>query len=97
MQRGTKSELQMLREFAWLHMPNRLCMFCKRPLIYRPLGMTFGHRRHPPIDVKYTVHHEDHNRENNLDGNLKDSHQRCHQQYHANLRRTNDPPDTPDC
>lgn len=106
MQRATKAELQMLRELGWLILPRLECFFCHSPIMGGPQGaMTFGHRRHPAIETKFTVHHEDKDRENNqivglehimimglhqLKGNLKISHKRCHQQFHANERRTND-------
>ena len=102
MQRGTKAELQMLREAAWLIFPNLTCRFCNRSLFHRPNDMTFGHRRHQPVTMKLTVHHEDHNRENNNPGiipnggNLRLVHSSCHRQYHANLRRTNEPADPSD-
>ncbi len=96
MQRGTKSELQMLREFTWLCLSRFDCYFCHQPMLTRPFDMTFGHRRHPPIPVEFTVHHDDRNRANNQDINLKVCHPNCHRRYHANLRRTNDPVDPPD-
>ncbi len=79
------AELQMLREFAWLHMPQINCCFCGEPLLPWPdnNSMTFGHRRHSKIHVKYTVHHENRNREDNLRSNLKDSHSKCHDKHHA--------------
>jgi hypothetical protein len=82
----TKAELQMLREFFWLQAPHTDCYFCKEPLITPVADMTFGHRRHPPIDVKISVHHIDHNRENNSLGNLAPAHRRCHEAYHAKER-----------
>ena|ERR1700675_2909826 len=96
MQRGTKSELQMLREFWWLRAPNMCCFFCHEALDYNRGEMTFGHRRHPPVEAKFTVHHENHNRENNLFDNLKVCHTQCHRRYHANLRRTHEPDDVVD-
>jgi hypothetical protein len=97
MQRGTKAELQMLRELAWLIFPAIACPFCHKPLLVRHLDMTYGHRRHPPVTTKLTVHHRDHNRENNNPGlivgggNLAPCHRQCHINYHANLRRKDDP------
>jgi hypothetical protein len=89
MQRQTKAELQMLREFGWLLLPRIPCHFCRQPLITR-IPMTFGHRRHPPVTANLTVHHDDRNRENNETDNLKPCHAVCHRQYHANLRRTHE-------
>ena len=79
------AELQMLREFFWLHAPRTLCCFCSKPLIERPQRMTFGHRRHTKVRARYTVHHKDENRENNVDDNLKDSHSSCHRAFHKQL------------
>lgn len=86
MLRATKSELQMLREIGWLLLPTLPCYFCHKALVNR-IQMTFGHRRHPPITVKLTVHHEDRDRDNNSDVNLHLCHSKCHRDYHANLRR----------
>jgi hypothetical protein len=97
MQRGTKSELQMLREVGWLILSQNTCFFCHRKLLERPPSMTFGHRRHPPIEARITVHHDDKNRENNTDANLKFSHKLCHVAFHANERRmSDDEPDSSD-
>ena len=94
MQRGTKAELQMLREFYWLCLPTFDCYFCHQPMLMRPPNMTFGHRRHPPATVELTVHHDNRNREDNrFPENLKVAHPLCHRRYHANLRRTHDPAD----
>lgn len=87
MQARIKAELQMLREFFWLHAPQIPCEFCGEPLVLLPEGMTFGHRRHPPIEVSITVHHNDRNRENNTRENLKDSHSLCHKLFHAKERQ----------
>lgn len=72
LQRGTKSELQMLRELAWWVLPRLECYFCHRPILDGPqTAMTFGHRRHPPlVDTKFTMHHADKDRENNTVGRL---------------------------
>jgi hypothetical protein len=86
-QKATKSERQMLREIAWLWLPQKACALCHKPLLVRPEGMTFGHRRHSPIPVKFTVHHYDHNRENNHDANLFVVHSTCHRTYHAEVNR----------
>jgi len=93
MQKATKSELQMLREMVWHFGEITLCEFCHRPLLHIPPGMTFGHRRHPPIDTKLTIHHRDRNRDNNQASNRVPAHRSCHIQYHANLRRTSSEPD----
>lgn len=86
MQRSTKSELQMLREVSWLLCPRLMCEFCHRPLLVRPQGMTFGHRRHPSVSIKLSTHHRDRNRENNFDENLGLVHRKCHEAYHASQR-----------
>jgi hypothetical protein len=112
MQRGTKSELQMLRELAWWVLPYLECEFCHEPILRGPQGgMSFGHRRHPPLDdTRFTIHHRDRDRDNNtrlglvtlpaigaaqMNGNVVIAHKRCHTAYHANERRTNEP-DEPD-
>jgi len=92
MQKQTKAELQMLREMAYLLLPDIACFFCKKPLIERPPDITFGHRRHPPVKVKLTAHHRNHNREDNYRYNVQPCHQVCHQLYHANDRRKLDAP-----
>lgn len=97
MRPATKAEFQMLREVAWFFLPMTPCFFCHKPLINEPPeGSTFGHRRHPSIEGKITFHHKDRNRNNNKRENLAPAHSDCHRQYHANLRRLNDPDDTPD-
>src|SRR5882724_5086121 len=96
MQRATKAELQMLRELVWFWGTRDTCEFCKKPLIKTPYDLTFGHRRHPPIVAKLTIHHRNRNREDNSIYNTTSCHQACHRNYHANLRRTSDPPDSPD-
>lgn len=87
MHRTTKSELQMLREVGWLLLPQLACCFCGRPLSYRPLDMTFGHRRHGPVLVKLSVHHKDHVREHNSNDNLALAHKVCHIKYHARVNK----------
>jgi hypothetical protein len=73
-------------------------MFCKRPLLARPSGMTFGHRRHPPIHTRLTAHHADHNRENNLDYNVWPVHKKCHTRYHVEVNNgTRQKQDVTDC
>ena len=107
MQRGTKAELQMLRELGWFILPHLECCFCHHPIMSGPQGaMTFGHRRHPPItETKFTIHHENRDRTDNtrsgmyanpegfhqMLGNVKIAHKRCHVAYHANHRRVNEP------
>lgn len=101
MQKGTKSELQMLREISWLILPHLKCPFCRNYLITeRPAGMTFGHRRHPPITIKLSVHHRKHDRDKNktvaiafeeIQGDVTLVHKSCHERFHANLRRTSEP------
>jgi hypothetical protein len=75
------AEKQMLREFFWLHAPDIKCRFCNEPLCAESANMTFGHRRHPKVSVKVTVHHEDEDRANNRRSNLKDAHRACHQRH----------------
>jgi alpha-beta hydrolase superfamily lysophospholipase len=82
----TKAELQMLREYFWRTAPEILCRFCLKPLAELPHGITFGHRRHPPVDVDITMHHEDRDRENNQLVNIKPSHTRCHKTFHGQER-----------
>lgn len=91
MQKGTKAELQMLREMAWAFLSQIKCCFCSLPLVQREPGMTFGHRRHPSVKVKLTVHHRDRNRENNKPDNLGACHQACHIAHHAKERRKHEP------
>jgi hypothetical protein len=79
------AELQLLREFFWVHAPRILCRFCNQPICTRTPNMTFGHRRHPKVSVKWTCHHEDENRNNNTDENLKDAHRACHRAFHKRL------------
>lgn len=85
MRKDTRSELQMLRELTWLMLTQyeATCMLCHEPLLLRPNGMTFGHRRHPKIPVRFTVHHVDHDRTNNQLSNLAIVHSGCHKKYHA--------------
>lgn len=99
MQKGTKSELQMLREVGWLVLAHLKCRFCKNHLLERPANMTFGHRRHPPITVKLSVHHIKHDRDKNkttaifaeeIQGDVTLVHKSCHERFHANLRRTSE-------
>lgn len=87
MRSDVKSELQMLREFFWLHGSQTLCCFCNLPLVGLPQNMTFGHRRHGRVPICFTAHHEDENRDNNAYTNLKDSHPWCHKQHHAEERK----------
>lgn len=87
MQKATKSERQLLREACWLLFARHICEFCGRLLNQRHPNMTFGHRRHPPLLVKLTVHHRDHDRENNADDNLALVHSVCHKHYHAEVNR----------
>lgn len=99
MRADTKAELQMLRELVWFAYgvdptsaetnaldPMLSCYFCHEFLLIRPGGMTFGHRRHPKIDVDITIHHIDENRENNNPSNLADCHSSCHKSYHNKKR-----------
>lgn len=90
MRADVKSELQMLRELVWWLLSKRevmYCYFCKGPLLIdRPISMTFGHRRHPKIDVDITLHHVDENRDNNESTNLVPCHSHCHKSYHAQKR-----------
>jgi hypothetical protein len=79
------AELQMLREFFWFHGPNTLCVFCNKPLCERPPNMSFGHRRHPKVRVRITLHHNDEDRTNNADINLSDAHSACHRAFHKTL------------
>lgn len=85
MRSSTKSELQQLREFWWLIAPRTRCHFCQKYLIEQPAGMTYGHRRHPPVDDRFTTHHVDHNRENNAPQNLLPCHPLCHRLYHVKV------------
>jgi hypothetical protein len=97
MRPATKAEFQMLREVAWFFLPVTKCFFCPKMLIDEPPeGSTFGHRRHPSIEGKITFHHKDRDRNHNERENLAPAHSDCHRRYHANLRRTDDPRDTPD-
>jgi len=92
MRPSTKAEFQLLREVAWFFLPITKCYFCPLMLINEPVqGSTFGHRRHPTIEDKITVHHLDRNRNNNKRDNLAWAHSECHRAYHANLRRTHEP------
>jgi hypothetical protein len=77
------AELQMLREFWYLHAPRTYCVFCKRPLAVQHPLMTFGHRRHPKVKAEFSVHHLDRQRSNNNFGNLADAHRGCHERHHA--------------
>jgi len=85
MRSSTKSELQMLRELAWYFLPQTRCDLCNRLIILaiRKGGLTFGHRRHPPITMKVTVHHINRNRQDNRFENLALVHTICHRRYHA--------------
>lgn len=83
------AELQMLREIVWLLLGhpsnNRLCIFCGKRLLTSS-GMTYGHRRHPKITEKLTIHHVDETRSNNAMYNLTIVHTTCHKTYHAAQR-----------
>jgi hypothetical protein len=79
------AELQMLREFAWFYLPRLTCYFCQKPLSILGLGMSFGHRRHPKVKVKITLHHIDGDRKNNSYANLTWAHSACHKRYHKQL------------
>jgi hypothetical protein len=79
------AELQMLREFFWFHAPKIHCVFCKQPLIELPPKMTFGHRRHPKVRAKFTIHHDNEDRSDNRFENLFPAHSGCHRRYHKQL------------
>ena len=89
MQKRTRSELQMLREIAWLLLPDRHCTFCGKLLLAtdNPRNKQFGNRRHGPVPVELTTHHEDYNRDNNDWENLALVHTNCHKVHHAARRK----------
>lgn len=78
------AELQMLREFAHSYLPRLLCYFCQKPLMERIVD-TFGHRRHPKVKVKVTLHHINENRSDNAWDNLVWAHSACHKRFHKQL------------
>src|SRR5882724_1105396 len=66
MSSNSKSELQMLRELAWFLLPHLECRFCHEPIMRHPQGaMTFGHRHHPPVETRFSIHHENRDRFDN--------------------------------
>jgi hypothetical protein len=80
----------MLREFFFWQVYQELpyCYFCEEPIIaLKDIPETFGHRRHPSVKIKFTIHHEDGNRDNNHWTNLKISHARCHKKFHMQERQ----------
>lgn len=104
MRSDVKSELQMLRELAWLILPHLKCWFCKEPISAQGVGQNakFGHRRHTRVAVNLTWHHLNEDRENNrfcieslhyhynvVNTNLVPCHPLCHRKYHNQKRREN--------
>lgn len=86
MRADVKSELQMLRELCWWFLPQLNCCFCGEPLLVRPAGMTFGHRRHPKVDVKLTLHHREEDRSKNAFMDVSPCHSPHHKGFHASKR-----------
>lgn len=82
MRKATESELKMLREFGHHFLGELDCWFCQNPLL-EVVSKTFGHRAHPPITAKLTIHHENENHDDNRPSNRKPCHQSCHKTYHA--------------
>ena len=78
-------EIRMLREFMYFWGPLLECKFCHKQLVPDP-NVGFGHRRHPAVQVRLTVHHEDRNRMNNDRKNLSWAHTECHRRFHATER-----------
>lgn len=89
MRRSFLSEVRMLREIAWFFLRHRKCAICKQRFIPEDEAVLikFGHRKHPPIKIRVTVHHDDEDRENNTDKNLKWVHRSCHKGHHLNDAR----------
>jgi hypothetical protein len=78
------AELQMLREFAHFYLPRLLCYFCQKPLMEKQVE-TFGHRRHPKVRARITLHHIDEDRQHNDWINLSWAHSACHRRFHKQL------------
>jgi hypothetical protein len=88
--RSLTSELRMLRELAWylIHFKSTHCYLCLRRFDEGapPVAFTFGHRRHPRLVTRISIHHENKDRQNNTFFNLFLCHKSCHEQHHAKER-----------
>jgi hypothetical protein len=87
----------MLRELGHLILPELRCYFCRKPLMHRR-EESFGHRRHGPVPICFTVHHINEDRDDNrflitdliyppsdsVD-NLVLAHPLCHKVHHGKL------------
>ena len=89
MRKGLATEIRMLREIAWFFLRNKKCVFCKKRFIPEDeaVQIKFGHRKHPPLKIRVTAHHDDEDRENNTDKNIKWAHRSCHKTHHLNDAR----------
>ncbi len=87
MSKEIRRELGKARELLWHLLEGKRCYFCKEFLLEEgvPSYVKFGNGAAPPLDLEYTIHHEDENHKNNRPANRKLAHTSCHRSHHAML------------
>ena len=89
-QRGTRLELNKLRELFWFLIHGKSCPWCGVPFITPEEFAKASHGRAQGKAVDFadtlTIHHVDENRENHAPDNLVLMHRRCHKDLHNKAR-----------
>ncbi len=86
MRKSTRQELRKLREIVREAFEDRLCPFCKEPMISEANAYNHGDGESSPFDVDWSLHHKDGNHYNNEKRNRVWSHRRCHKAHHMTER-----------
>jgi len=86
MRKSTRQELRKLREIVREVFEDRLCPFCKEPMITEDNCYNHGDGESSPFDIDWALHHKDGNHSNNEKRNRVWTHRRCHKSYHLTER-----------
>lgn len=87
MRKSTRQELRMLRGIVRSVLEDRLCPFCKEPLLDNSTNCySHGAGEGSPIDDELTEHHKNGNHDDNAKANRVWCHRRCHKAFHLTER-----------